>query len=104
MPLRRPQILIIGSMVLALLLVLSGIRPFDRTTWILEVFPILIAWPWLFATYRRFPLTSTQSDMFFALIGAVSTLLTLSRLHDIQLAKISSLEAMAPSSGDTRHS
>jgi putative membrane protein len=32
----------------------------------------------------------TQSDMFFALIGAVIALLTLSRLHDKQLTKISS--------------
>jgi len=47
-----------GSAVLLLLLVLSGIRPFDRTTWVLEVFPILIALPVLWATHRRFPLTS----------------------------------------------
>lgn len=208
---RRPQILLIGSMVLALLLVWSGIRPYDRTTWLLEVFPILIAWPWLLATYRRFPLTNllyvlifchavilmvggaysyarvplgfeiaewmhlsrnpydkighffqgfvpalvareillrgayvragrmlgflvvcivlaisamyeliewgaavwlgqgadeflgtqgdpwdTQSDMFFALIGAVSAMLTLSRVHDTQLAKVSSLAAAPP--------
>jgi putative membrane protein len=38
-------------------LVLSGLRPFDRTTWVLEVFPVLIAAPWLFYTRRRFPLT-----------------------------------------------
>ena len=50
--------LLAGSAVLVLLLVLSGIRPFDRTTWVLEVFPILIALPILWATYRRFPLTN----------------------------------------------
>jgi putative membrane protein len=54
---RRSQIHLIGSAVLVVLLVLSGIRPFDRTTWVLEVFPILVALPVLGATYRRFPLT-----------------------------------------------
>ena len=41
----------------ALVLVWSGISPYDRTTWWLEVFPILIAAPLLVATRRRFPLT-----------------------------------------------
>ena len=36
----RSQYLAIGSAVLLLLLVTSGIRPFDRTTWMLEVLPI----------------------------------------------------------------
>ncbi len=38
-------------------LVVSGIAPYDRTTWWLEIFPILIGTPILVATYRRFPLT-----------------------------------------------
>ncbi len=38
-------------------LVVSGIAPYDRTTWWLEIFPILIGAPILVATYRRFPLT-----------------------------------------------
>jgi putative membrane protein len=38
-------------------LLISGIRPYDRTTWILEVFPVLLGVPILAATYRRFPLT-----------------------------------------------
>lgn len=41
----------------AALLVWSGITPYDRTTWLLEVFPILIAVPLLAATRRRFPLS-----------------------------------------------
>jgi putative membrane protein len=41
----------------AALLVWSGVAPADRTTWILEVFPIFIAVPVLLATARRFPLT-----------------------------------------------
>ena len=51
-------------MVLILLLVLSGVHPVDRTTWILEVFPIFIALPVLWATHRRFPLT----DLLYLLI------------------------------------
>lgn len=37
--------------------VVSGIGPYDRFTWLLEVLPILLAAPLLIATYRRFPLT-----------------------------------------------
>jgi putative membrane protein len=55
---QRSQILLIGAVFLALLLVVSGIHPFDRTTWVLEVFPILIAVPILWVTYCRFPLTN----------------------------------------------
>ena len=40
-----------------LALVLSGIAPYDRATWWMEIFPILIAAPILIVTYRRFPLT-----------------------------------------------
>jgi len=45
-------------------LIVSGIHPHDRTTWWLEVFPVLIAVPILLATYKRFPL----SDLLYALI------------------------------------
>jgi len=38
-------------------LVWSGIRPHDRFTWVLEVAPVLIGLPLLYATRRRFPLT-----------------------------------------------
>lgn len=39
-------------------LVWSGIHPYDRLTWWLEVAPVLIAGPLLFITGARFPLTS----------------------------------------------
>lgn len=39
------------------LLAISGSSPFDRTTWLLEVFPVMIGLPILCATRRRFPLT-----------------------------------------------
>jgi putative membrane protein len=38
-------------------LVWSGIGPYDRTTWWLEVLPVLLALPVLAFTARRFPLT-----------------------------------------------
>ena len=38
-------------------LVWSGFRPYDTTTWVLEVFPIVLAMPILFAMRNRFPLT-----------------------------------------------
>lgn len=41
----------------AILLAWSAVGPADRTTWVLEVFPIFIAVPILFASARRFPLT-----------------------------------------------
>ncbi|HEY8331095.1 MAG TPA: DUF2238 domain-containing protein [Pseudomonas sp.] len=47
----------LGLTVLAALIV-SGISPYDRATWWLEVSPVLIAAPLLLATGRRFPLTT----------------------------------------------
>jgi putative membrane protein len=41
----------------AAVLVASGVAPHDRTTWWLEVFPVLIGAPILVATAARFPLT-----------------------------------------------
>ena len=38
-------------------LVISGLAPYDRATWLLEVAPVLIALPLLAATRQRFPLT-----------------------------------------------
>lgn len=53
----RISLLCLGTTILAILLVVSGIQPFDRTTWWLEVTPVLIAIPLLFVTYKTFPLT-----------------------------------------------
>ena len=51
---REPAVLLALGVVL---LVLSGIHPKDRYTWILEVAPAIAAAILLVATYRRFPLT-----------------------------------------------
>ncbi|HJV94359.1 MAG TPA: hypothetical protein VJ572_12805, partial [Azonexus sp.] len=39
-------------------LIVSGIAPFDRITWLMEVAPVLIAMPLLAATHRTYPLTT----------------------------------------------
>jgi putative membrane protein len=52
---QREAMLLLGTGAVAL--VLSGLGPFDRTTWWLEIFPILLVVPLLLATARRFPLT-----------------------------------------------
>lgn len=41
-----------------IVLVLSGWQPYDRATWLMEVMPVLIAIPILWATYKQFPLTT----------------------------------------------
>jgi putative membrane protein len=38
-------------------LVVSGVKPYDRATWWLEVAPVLIGLPILVATHQRYPLT-----------------------------------------------
>ena len=50
--------LIAASMMLLVLLGISGQHPYDRATWYMEVAPILIALPVLWFTYARFPLTT----------------------------------------------
>ena len=59
---REPVALLVAGVAL---LVWSGLEPADRTTWILEVFPIFIAAPLLLATARRFPLTPLVYRLIF---------------------------------------
>ena len=67
---RAPLILPLTSLAAVALLALSGIQPYDRLTWLLEVFPVLIAYPLLWATRRSFPLT-TLLYIFILLHAAV---------------------------------
>jgi len=62
---QRHQPLILASLALIALLALSGAHPYDRATWLLEVFPVLIALPILWATYRQFPLTTLVYSCIF---------------------------------------
>ncbi len=58
----EPLLLLLGG---AGLLALSAIHAYDRTTWWLEVAPILIGVPLLVATARRFPLTPLVYRLIF---------------------------------------
>ncbi|MEW6561514.1 MAG: DUF2238 domain-containing protein [Pseudomonadota bacterium] len=57
--------LTLGALVL-LALGVSGISPYDRGTWLLEVLPVIIALPVLALTWRPFPLT----PLLYGLIAA----------------------------------
>ncbi len=58
-------VLLVGAV-----LVWSGIGPYDRFTWVLEVAPVVLGLPILWLTRRRFPLTPMAylGLTFFALI------------------------------------
>lgn len=62
----QPRTLALAAAALTALLVVSGVAPFDRVTWAMEVAPILIALPLMAATYRRFPLTTLLYVLVFA--------------------------------------
>ena len=64
--------IVLGAVVLAALIA-SGIAPYDRPTWWMEVAPVLIAAPLMAATYRRFPL----SDLLYVLIAVHALVLIL---------------------------
>lgn len=65
--------LLITTVLTAVFLVASGWYPYDRTTWLLEVFPVLIAYPLMWASERRFPLTT----LLYCLIAAHAAVLML---------------------------
>ena len=46
-------------------LLVSGIQPYDRMTWLLEVMPILLAVPILILTHGKFPLTPLTYRLIF---------------------------------------
>lgn len=54
----RSAVLTAVIVVWAAALIASGIAPYDRFTWIMEVAPVLIAIPFLIATRRQLPLTT----------------------------------------------
>ena len=60
----RLPALLVGLVGLTLLA--SAIAPYDRATWWMEVAPVLIVAPVLFATHRRFPLTSLLQTLIAA--------------------------------------
>lgn len=52
------QALIAASVVMVAALAISGIGPYDRMTWWLEVAPVIVVLPVLWLTKERFPLTT----------------------------------------------
>jgi putative membrane protein len=62
---RDTLLMVLGAAVLAALVV-SGIAPYERGTWVLEVAPVLLALPVLAFTRKRFPL----STLLYVLIAA----------------------------------
>jgi putative membrane protein len=63
---RRTPLLVTLLVGTIIALVVSGWRPFDRATWLLEVAPVLIALPLLAATRKRYPLTTLLYLLIFA--------------------------------------
>lgn len=61
----RTRVLIIGAILLVVGSVASGWAPYDRTTWILEVVPVLVGLPVLIATYARHRLTDLLYGVLF---------------------------------------
>jgi putative membrane protein len=59
---REPLVLLTAGLVA---LVVSGIGPRDRFTWVLEVAPVVLGIPLLLWSYRRFPLTPLLYRLLF---------------------------------------
>lgn len=57
--------LLIYTLLWLAVLIWSSIRPYDRTTWVCEVAPVLIAWPLLLFTRKKFPLTPLLYRLIF---------------------------------------
>lgn len=56
-PSRTPW-LVAAAATTVVFLIVSGWRPYDRATWLMEVAPVLVALPLLWLTHERHPLTS----------------------------------------------
>ena len=52
---KRETVVLLG--IISASMLISGIGPYDRVTWFLEVAPVMIGIPLLFFTFKRFPLT-----------------------------------------------
>lgn len=74
----RPLPLLACATVLLGALIWSGVNPYDRTTWALEVAPVVIAMAVMAFSYRRFPLTNLLYVCIFAhslvlIVGGIYT-------------------------------
>ncbi len=55
----------LGTGILIVLLLWSGISPFDRITWLMEVLPVLIVLPLLWYSKNNYPLTNLLYGLIF---------------------------------------
>lgn len=62
---RTPLLLSVITLLLLAALIRSGISPYDRATWLMEVAPVLIVLPLLWLTHRRYPLTPLLYTLIF---------------------------------------
>lgn len=62
---RAPLLLSVITLLLLAALIHSGTSPYDRTTWLMEVAPVLIVLPLLWLTHRRYPLTPLLYTLIF---------------------------------------
>ena len=65
MTMPRDRTLAVLLSIIIALLAATAINPFYRTTWLMEVAPVLIVIPVLVLTYRRFPLSSLLYMLIF---------------------------------------
>lgn len=54
-----------GALLLVLILIYTGLMTTDRITWLMEVTPVAIVVPLLFATHKRYPLTPLLYTLIF---------------------------------------
>ncbi len=55
----------VGALLLLLILIYTGLYTADRTTWLMEVTPVIIIVPLLLTTQRRYPLTPLLYTLIF---------------------------------------
>ncbi|HET8869814.1 MAG TPA: DUF2238 domain-containing protein, partial [Aquabacterium sp.] len=68
----------LAAIVLTAVLIWSGWHPYDRGTWLLEVFPVILALPLMAFTYRSYPLTPLLYGLIFVhslvlIVGGIYT-------------------------------
>ncbi|ERS04095.1 membrane protein [Acinetobacter sp. COS3] len=61
----RISLLGLGAAIIAIVLIISGIKPYDRMTWLMEVIPVLLVMPVLFMSFKKFPLTNLLYSLIF---------------------------------------
>ena len=91
----RERKLLCAAALLLALLAWSGVAPYDRLTWLMEVLPVIIALPLMLWTYRRLPLTNLLYILIFvhACVLMLGGAYTYARVPlGLQLAEYLSLE------------